>query len=171
MAGSNRVLFSLFLSAAAFTPARAQTAPSLWDRLPGHWVMTGTIDGRQTTHDLDADLVLKSGYVRLHEVSREKDRAGGPEYEAIIIISRDPKSGDYAALWLDNTSAGGLSGPIARAKPTATSIPFIFDFGGNHVFRNTFTYTAKTDTWEWTLDDDRNGTLTPFARLKLTRKR
>jgi hypothetical protein len=156
--------------ALAQTPAHAQSAPSLWDRLLGHWVMTGTIDGKPTTHDVDADLILENGYVRLHEISREKNKAGGPDYEAFIIISRDPKSGEYKALWLDNTSAGGLSGPIAHARPTETSIPFIFDFGNGHVFRNTFAYTAGTDTWDWTLDDDLKGKLTPFARLKLTRK-
>src|SRR5262245_28500295 len=120
------------LSTLALTPVNAQPAPSLWDRLLGHWVMTGTIDGKQTTHDVDAELILDKGYVRLHEVSREKNKAGGPEYEAIVIISRDSKSGEYKGLWLDNTSAGGLSGPIAHAKPTETSIPFIFDFGKGH---------------------------------------
>jgi hypothetical protein len=163
-------IFVAALTVLALTPVEAQSAPSLWDRLLGHWVMTGTIDGKQTTHDVDAELILDKGYVRLHEVSREKNKTGDPEYEAFVIISRDPKSGEYKGLWLDNTSAGGLSGPIAHGKPTETSIPFLFDFGNGHVFRNTFTYTARSDSWEWTLDDDMNGKLTPFARLKLVRK-
>ena len=43
------------------------------------WVLTSTIGRKQTTHDVDANLVLKDGYVQVHEVSREKDATGAPQ--------------------------------------------------------------------------------------------
>ena len=105
------------------------------------------------------------------EFSREKNKAGSPEYEAIVFISRDKTSGDFSCLWLDNTSAAGLSASgIAHAKPTDTSLPFIFNIGKDHVFRTTFIYSAKADTWEWRMDDDTNGKLAPFARVTLSRR-
>ena len=51
--------------------------------------MRGTMDNRQTVHDIDAERVLNGGYLRLHEVSREKDAKGVPAYEAIVFISVD----------------------------------------------------------------------------------
>lgn len=164
---------SFCLALVLWTPAAGaqSTTSSLFDRLVGHWELKGTIDGKQTVHDVDAEFVLNRGYVRLHEVSREKNKAGSPEYEAIVFISRDKTGGDFSCLWLDNTSAAGLSASgIVHAKPTDTSLPFIFNIGKDHVFRTTFIYSAKADTWEWRMDDDTNGKLAPFARVTLSRR-
>lgn len=152
--------------------ASAQPGASLFDRLVGRWQLKGTIDGKQTVHDVDAEFVLNRGYVRLHEVSHEKNQSGSPEYEAIVFISRDQSTGDYSCLWLDTTSNRGLSGSgIAHAKPTDTSLPFIIDLNKGHVFRTTFIYSAKTDSWEWRMDDDVDGKLAPFARVTLSRRK
>lgn len=165
--------FCLCLAVILCAPAAsAQPGASLFDRLVGRWELKGTIDGKQTVHDVDAEFVLNRGYVRLHEVSREKNKAGSPEYEAIVFISRDKTSGDFSCLWLDNTSAAGLSASgIAHAKPTETSLPFIITIGKDHVFRTTFIYSPKSDTWEWRMDDDTNGKLAPFARVTLSRRK
>ena len=48
----------------------------LLDHLIGTWVLQGSIAGRETTHDIVATWVLGHQYVRLHEVSREKDAKG-----------------------------------------------------------------------------------------------
>src|SRR4051812_30514293 len=90
------------LSASAFADSTNHT-DRLLDHLIGQWKLTGTIAGKKTTHDVSAEWVLKHGYVRLHEVAREKDPAGVPAYEAIVFISSEPKSGEYACLWLDST--------------------------------------------------------------------
>ena len=152
-------------------PASAQpAAPTLLDRLVGKWVLTGVLSGKETTHDVDAEWVLNREYVRLHEVSREKDNRGGPAYEAIIFIAPDPKTGEYVCLWLDNTEGGGLSNDgLARGKPTADSIPFVFFPGTRNAFHNTFVYSTADDTWKWIMDGESDGQLHPFARLTLTR--
>lgn len=45
----------------------------LMDKMSGEWVMTGTIDEKEVTHDVHVDLVEIAQYLRIHEVSREKD--------------------------------------------------------------------------------------------------
>ena len=47
----------------------------------------GLIAGQQTVHNVDVVGVLNGGYMRLHEVSREKNARGVPAYEAIVFIS------------------------------------------------------------------------------------
>jgi len=158
-------------------PSQARPEPALVDRLVGHWVMTGTIDKRPTTHDVDAETVLNSlnnlnrGYVRLHEVSREKDASGAPQYEAIVFVSVDAKTGEYACLWLDNTSNAGLTnGGVGRAMPQGNTIPFLIRLNSGEVFHTTFIYTPASDSWRWELDGESNGVREPFARLTLTRR-
>jgi hypothetical protein len=119
--GVSLVMLSLFVSAQP-QPASMQTvAPAvpdetLLDHLTGNWILHGTIAGKETTHDVDSEWVLNHEYVRIHEVSREKNGAGQPAYEAIVYIAWDAAAKEYLCLWLDSTSGGGLSGPIAHGK-------------------------------------------------------
>ena len=136
----------------------------------GHWVLRGTIAKQQTTHDVDAQWVLDKEYVQIHEVSREKDGAGKPLYEAMILVVWDPKAGEYACLWLDTTGVANFPPEgVGRAKPRGDSIPFVFKDpnGGIH---NTFAYDREKDAWTWAIDNEAKGKLTPFARVTLTRR-
>jgi hypothetical protein len=151
-------------------PAAAQKK-SLLEHMVGHWVLQGTIAGKATTHDVDMDWVLNREYVRIHEVSREKDAEGRPAYEAFVFIGKDTDSEACTCLWLDNTGGGGLSAQgLGHGTPTGTSIPFVFRVKEGQAFHNTFTYDAAADSWRWFLDNDENGKMTPFARVTLTRK-
>lgn len=143
----------------------------LIERLVGQWVLRGTIDGKETTHDVTAEWVLGHHYVRLHEVSREKDAKGRPAYEAMVFIGWDQPSGRYACLWLDSTGGGGLSaGAIGYAARGGDAIPFVFKAGDGSLFHTTFSYSKGTDTWRWHMDAAEAGKLQPFARVSLTRK-
>ena len=66
--------------AAQTPPAQPKPAPSpaLLDKLTGTWVLRGTIEGKLTTHDVDVSWVLNHGYLRLHEVSRERTGSCAP---------------------------------------------------------------------------------------------
>ena len=152
--------------------AQSQTADpfSLLDHLSGDWVLKGTIGGRDTTHDVQASWVLKREYLRLHEVSREKDAGGVPAYEAIVFIGWDDRARQYTCLWLDSTAGNGLSAQtIARATPTANSIPFIFTISPTDSLHTTFNYDSRADTWQWLIDDEKDGKTDRFANVKLTR--
>jgi hypothetical protein len=156
------------LSGSALAGSTNQT-DQLLDRLVGRWVLSGTIASRKTTHDVSAEWVLNHGYVRLHEVAREKNPAGAPAYEAIVFISKEPSSGDYTCLWLDSTGSWGISADaIGRAKPKSNSIPFVFKDPNGHVsFENTFSYDPAADSWAWTMDNIQDGKHVPFGRVTL----
>ena len=82
---------------------------ALLDRLAGQWVLSGKIAGKETTHDISADWTLNHGYLRIHEISREKGASGGAAYEAIVFISYNGKTEEHTCIWLDSTSNEGLN--------------------------------------------------------------
>lgn len=165
--------FGLFfwVGGACLAQDRATNAPlELLDRLSGHWILQGTIAGKQTTHDVQVDWVLRHEYLRLHEVSRENDAKGDPAYEAIVFISWDPKTQQYICLWLDSTAGGGLSAEgLARGNKSGDSIPFLFTTSPSDSIHNTFVYDRGADTWKWLIDNDANGKSKRFADVKLMR--
>lgn len=145
-------------------------AVELLDRMVGKWVLSGTIGGEETTHDVDAEWLLNREYLRLHEVSRAHDAKGAPAYEAIVLISWDQRGGEYLCLWLDSTAGGGLSADtIAHGKPEGDAIPFLFKLAGGNFIHTTFVYARSSGTWQWMIDVEEGGKLQPFARVKLTR--
>ena len=166
--------FTTLIAPASLAQERSMTAPeSLLDRMTGQWVMTGTIARRPTTHDVDVDWVLKRQYLRIHEVSRERDATGGPGYEAWIYIVWDAKASEYAVMWLDNTAATNFAPEgVGHAKPDGDRIPIIFKDADGNGIRTTFAYDRATDTWSWTIDNvDKSGKASPFAKTTLTRKK
>jgi hypothetical protein len=172
---TKRLLLLLGLCAATARAAgpdpRAGDDPWL-SRLIGQWVLEGRIAGKDTTHDVDAEWVLNHLYVRLHEVSREKDSRGRPAYEAIVYVTWYPAAGEYAAMWLDSTGSGGFAAEgTGHAKPEGKSLPFVFKDAKDRVtFRNTFAYDATSDTWAWLMDNVDEGVARPFGRVKLSRR-
>ena len=144
----------------------------LLDRLTGHWVLHGTLAGKETTHDVAADWVLGHEYVRLHEVSREKKSDGQPAYEAIVFVGWDASTSQYACLWLDSTSGGGLSSQgIAHARRRSDELPFVFkESDGSISFTNTFVYQKESDSWMWIMDNVEKGKSIPFGRVTLKRQ-
>jgi len=124
--------------------------------------------------------VLNHEYLRFHETSREKNAQGQPAYEAIVFIEWDESSNQYSCLWLDSTTGGGLSAPIAQGKRGNDEITFLFrdkdkddkdkDKDKDSGVHTTFAYNKGADTWNWLIDNESAGKRTSFARVKLTRK-
>jgi hypothetical protein len=162
--------FTLLASSALAQPAPIKDP--LLERLAGTWVLRGAIAGKQTTHDVTAEWVLGHQYLRLHEVSWEKDAAGQPQYEAIVLIGWDAAAGEYQCLWLDTTGGGGLTAQgIGRGKRDGDKIPFLWrEKDGTPSFNNTFAYDRGADSWAWIMDNIQKGKPVPFARLTLTRR-
>ncbi len=168
---STIAIFALIAIAAFSTPAQQTPRQDpLLDHMTGNWILQGTIAGHETTHDIEAEWVLNHEYVRIHETSREKNAQGRPAYEAIVFIGWDTASSQYTCLWLDTTGGNGLSGDaIGHGKRSGDEIAFFFaSKDGN--FHTTFVYSKSSDTWQWIMDNEIGGKLSPFARLKLTRK-
>jgi hypothetical protein len=165
--------FTLLVASAARAQHQPTSAPeALMDKMTGRWVMTGTIGKKATTHDVDVDWVLKREYIRIHEVSRDKDADGGIGYEAWIYLVWDAKKSEYAVMWLDNTAATNFAAEgIGHAKPDGDRIPFIFKEADGSGIHTTFAYDRANETWSWTIDNvDKSGKRSSFANLTLTRK-
>jgi hypothetical protein len=152
-------------------PAQALPADSLFDRLIGRWVLRGTIAHQQTTHDVTFEWMLGREYVQMHEVSRERAPSGSPAYEAIVLFGRDPRTGEYACLWLDNTASAAFDpAGTGRGSVAGDSIPFLFHYTATDSFHTTFVYDRSGDSWLWHMDNDSSGVRRPFARVTLTRR-
>jgi hypothetical protein len=164
-------LFIVLLLAAERLPAQSLPADSLFDRLIGHWVLRGPMARQTVTHDVTFTWVLGREYVQMHEVSRERAANGAPAYEAVVIFARDPKTGEYACLWLDNTGTSAFD-PAGTGRGTAAgdSIPFLFTYTASTSFHTTFVYSRATDSWQWHMDNDSAGVRRPFARVTLARQ-
>ena len=139
----------------------------LLDLMVGRWVLRGTIARRSVVHDVEADWTLAHHYIRIHEVSRERNAEGQPEYEAMVFIGWN-NPGQYSCVWLD--VLGGLSTlSIGVAVPRENELPFLFrDEKGEVNLSNTFTYIPKDRAWEWRIDNVENGLPREFARVRLT---
>jgi len=160
------LLLSLSVSA---QPAALQDP--LLDRMVGKWVLEGTIAGRNTTHDMVSEWVLGHQYLRMQEVSRERDARNQPAYEAIIFIGWDPQSSEYHCLWLDNTGPWDFtSQAIGRAKRSGDTITFRFGSNDGSSVKTTFSYNRNSDAWQWSIDNETGGKSQAFARVRLTRK-
>jgi hypothetical protein len=156
---------------ASSLPAQSLPPDSLFPRLTGHWVLRGTIARQQTTHDVTFDWLLGHEYLQMHEISREKDAKGGPAYEAVVLFARDPKTGAYACLWLDNTGVSAFDpAGVGRGSVAGDSVPFLFRYTATDRFHTTFVYDRAKDSWQWHMDNDSAGVRRPFARVTLTRR-
>jgi hypothetical protein len=149
--------------------SRAQN-PALMGKLVGHWVLTGVIAGQSVTHDVDADWVLQGNYVRISEVSRERGDGGQAAYEATIFVGWVASAQRFVCLWLDNTEVA--SGEVTCTAAAATdSLPFEFrDEHGTLLIATTFIYHPDSDTWDWRIDNMRDGRAVRFADLSLQRR-
>jgi hypothetical protein len=165
------ILALALLSAPALLSAQALPPDSLFPRLVGQWVLRGTIARQPTVHDVTFEWLLGREYVQMHEVSRERGPDGTPAYEAVVLFGRDPNTGAYACLWLDNT-AGAAFPPegTGRGSVAGDSIPFLFNYSATDRFHTTFVYDRAKDSWQWHMDNDSSGVRRPFARVTLTRR-
>jgi len=165
-----RILITAILLVVSLQSAGAQQPTfldPLVDKMTGDWIMTGTISGKQVTHDVHAEWVLNHQYVRIHEVSRERNDKGQPAYEAEVYVAWNQQAKQYTCVWLD-VYGGATTESLGYAKPDGDTIAFVIK--GDDIFHTTFIYDATTNSWEWRMDSEKkDGTLKPFARLKLTK--
>jgi hypothetical protein len=165
-------VWSILVFAALCAPGFAQNPPvdsPLLEHLAGKWVAQVSIGGRARTDDISAEWVLQHHYLRLHEVSRNKDANGNPHYEAMIFIGERPRTKQISCLWLDVYGGTDIRS-IGVAESDENEIHFIFkDESGSTDFSNDFLYDPKADTWEWRLDNVDHGKLIPFGTEKLVR--
>jgi len=164
------VMLATILAALTVAAQQPPVISPLLDHLAGKWVLQGTLRNQPVTHYVDAEWVLQHHYLRFHEVSREKNDKGEPQYEATVFIGWNEKTKQYACVWMD-VYGGATSESIGLATPKENELAFVFtDEHGETSFTNTFIYDPKTNTWEDRLDNVENGVAKPFARFNLTKQ-
>jgi len=142
----------------------------LLGKLTGNWVLRGTIGKRTITHDVNAKWVLNEEYVEIHEVSREKNKMGKPQYEAIVLVGWDAKKKEYDSQWLDTTAYAAFPPEaVGHAKPGGDNIEFYFGTPDDGI-HTTFGFDRKRNGWSWNIDNLIKEKETPFARLRLTKR-
>ncbi len=162
-------LVALLVPTASF--AQSLHPDSLFPRLAGRWVLRGTIARQQTVHDVTFDWLLGRTYLQMHEVSRERESSGAPSYEAVVLFGRDPKTGAYACVWMDNTASAAFpTEGTGRGVVAGDSISFLFPYSATTSFHTTFVYERANDSWQWHMDNDSLGVRRPFARVMLSRR-
>lgn len=166
-AGFIAFLLLLFTSSRASAQQPALQGPLL-DNLIGKWVLSGTINGHQTTHDVAIRWVLNHEFIEIHEISREKNSSGLPLYDAWVFLGWDSRKDRYIVHWMD-VFGGGFS-LLGYAPKADTSIPIVFE-SGDGKFHTTLTFDRNTKAWFWAMDNERDGKLQEFARLKMVRAR
>ena len=163
------LVMTIFTSLIAMAQQPPISSPLL-DHLAGKWLMQGTVGKQATKHDFDAEWVLQHHYLRFHEISREKNDKGKPQYEATVFIGWNEKTKQYACVWLD-VYGGATSESIGLATPKENELAFVFtDEHGDTSFTNIYTYDPKTNGWENRLDNVVKGEAKPFARFNLTKQ-
>ena len=164
------ILASLVLAVAGPAPAQQPTFHDpLLDHLVGRWVLTGTIGGRNITHDVSAEWVLNHQYLEFEETSREKNKDGTPFYESAVYIGWDELTKVYVCAFLD-TYGGFYSGANCHAPRSGDRIAFVFrDRGDPGKFHNTLSYDRASDGWTMNMDHEIAGKFVPFARTTLRR--
>ena len=164
------VVYAMFLATGAALAQQAPVNAPLLDHLAGRWVLRGEIAGKQTTHDVDAEWIIQHHYLRIHEVSREKDAKGQPQYEAMVFVGQSNTANAYTCVWLDVLGGSSIES-IGVAEPKENALPFVFtNEKGEISFRNDFVYDPVAGAWEWNMDNVKEGVAKPFGRVKLTRK-
>jgi hypothetical protein len=158
----------LILSAGLACGQQPAVHDQLLDHMTGNWVLQGMIAGKGTTHDVAAEWVLGHQFVRIHEVSRDKDARGFPAYEAMVVVGWDQPTGEYVCAWLD-TYGGMTPATFGRGKRDGDGIHFLFK-DKDSVFHTRFIYHPDAQNWEWRMDSEVKDGMKPFARVKLTRK-
>ena len=166
------LVFALVAACAPATLSGQGLHPdSLFATLVGRWVLSGTIAHQPTVHDVTFEWLLGREYVQMHEVSRDRGPDGRPAYEAVVIFGRDPTTGAYACLWLDNTGAAAFPPEgTGRGVVVGDSVAFVFPYSASTSFHTTFVYDRAPDAWQWHMDNDSAGVRRPFARVTLVRR-
>jgi len=95
------ILLFVLISPVTVKSQQVSQPDSLLNKLAGKWVLTGTIEGQKTIHDVDAKRVLNGQYVQIKEVSREKDEKETRfTMQLSIFVGRRQKNNTSAFGWI-----------------------------------------------------------------------
>jgi len=145
------LLVGLLLVVPVFSDGPPPLEDPFLDALSGHWTLTGRVMGEELVNEVDARWVLGHQFLELHL----RDVADPPQYEALIFLGREAKTGRHIAHWLDVAGAGP-SKVLGSGTRTGDTLVLLFPYPG-HTFRDTFTLDRKAGTWTLLIEDRPEG--------------
>lgn len=134
--------------------------PAALKALDGDWVMTGDVMGKPVTYRMHAGPTLQGAFTEVHMTDVQEPS----QYEARVLIGYDSESRTIITHWLDSFGAK-YSIPHGTGRVTDNAIQFSIPYSSTDVFRDTFTYNPKKNTWIFILESsNEDGTWKHFAR-------
>lgn len=159
--------FLLSLSLLAQTPAGWQD--DLVKHLAGSWKLEGKLTSSIAHHDVQAEWVFDHQFLRIQEKTAAEAPPNERRYDAIWYLGYDPISERYV-LHLMDTFGGRFSETLGYGTRDGNQIKFVFEYPDGP-FHNTYVWNATDDSWQWLMEQKKDGKWTSFAGLKLTRTR
>lgn len=159
----------ILLSPACFAlQLPAEWRDQLVDQLAGKWKLEGTVMGKAAHHEVTADWVLNTQFLRLHEKTSPTAPKGEQPYEAYWFLGYDSVSERYVLHLMDVFGARS-SETLGYGVRDGDEIRFTFEYPDGP-FHTVFEWQPESGSWRWTMEQkNKAGKWAPFADLKLTR--
>lgn len=158
----------MFASAPALAESAVPAPDQFLDQMQGRWKVTGTYNGHPAKHNFKAEWTFRNGYLRFRDVSEEEKADGIEEIEIIAYIGYDAANARYVCIWIDNKGTADPETVAAATPRVGDTLPFVFK-AKSGTFHSTFAFDAKSNSWSWIMQDEKNGAIQPVAQLKLAR--
>ncbi len=139
---------------------------SFLSNLIGRWNLCGKMDDRTLFQKVVGRWVLNGLFLELKFKAVQIGKEGNPPYEAIYLIGRNKKTGDYILNLFD--TFGVTSKPVPGVgKLRGNTIRFVFS---HHTgpFTNVFTWHPKQHSWTMLLTSEEEGKTKVFAEKEMT---
>ncbi len=138
----------------------------LLEHLIGRWSLRGRMGDAALYQEATGEKVLNGLFVEMRFRSIRLGEDGNPDYAAVYLIGREPKSGLYVLGLFD--TAGVAAPPVpGLGTRNGNSIRFRFDYAGGP-WTNTFTWTPTSRSWRHVITHVEAGKEVTFAEKELT---
>ena len=145
---------------------KGENMDTFLDNLVGRWNLRGKMDNKTLFQNVVGRWVLNGLFLELRFKASYVGKEGNPPYEAIYLIGRDDKTGDYVLNLFD--TFGVTSRPVPGiGKLESNSIRFVFGYDTN-LFTNAFTWHARQHSWTMLLTSRKKGKTKVFAKKVMT---
>lgn len=138
---------------------------SFLSNLVGKWNLHGKMGDKALFQNVVGRWVLNGLFLELRFKATHVGKEGNPPYEAIYLISRNDKTGDYVLNLFDTFGAGAEPVPaIGKLHDNAIRFVFAYDAGP---FTNEFTWHPRQRSWTMLLASEEKGKTAVFAKKEM----
>jgi hypothetical protein len=135
--------------------------------LVGKWNLRGKMGDKTLFQIVAGRWVLNGLFLELRFKAIRVGKEGNPLYEAIYLIGRDEKTGDYILNLFDTFGVVSRPAPgIGKLKDNSIRFVFPLDTG---LFTNVFTWYPTKHSWTMLLTSEEEGKAKVFATKVMTR--